>query len=277
MKKTKIPFIIIIQGLSWFLICFFLIVITARFIFLKAPIYVPGEPVSIWYFLLLFFLMTLLFFLLVRKVKSRIFFEAFLTLAVFAGLWFLCDIWLNSDLAVAAALLMTILKFFYKRIWWQNMVIVLGVSGIAISLGLSLPWITGLALLMILSFYDIAAVYATGHMVQMFRGLIERGVIFALILPVKASWLGRSLKEVKPGEDFMLLGTGDLALPGLFVASLVRENVTWAIFAAFGAMLGFILMNIIFANQAQKRPMPALPLIAAGAVLGFVVAFVLKI
>ncbi|MBU0648629.1 hypothetical protein KJ969_00765 [Patescibacteria group bacterium] len=277
MKKAKIPFIIIIQGLAWFSICFFLIIITARFIFLKAPIYVPSEPVSIWYFLLLFLLMTLLFFLLVRRVKSRIFFEAFLTLAVFAGLWFLCDIWLNSDLAVAAALGLTALKFFYKRIWWQNLVIVLGVAGIAVSLGLSLPWITGLALLVILSFYDIAAVYATGHMVQMLKGLVERGVIFALIIPTKAGRLGRRLKEVKPGEDFMLLGTGDLALPGLFVAALVRESTVWATFAAFGAMLGFILMNIIFANQAQKRPMPALPLIAAGAILGFLVALVLRI
>ena len=268
---------IIGQGLFSYALMFLLAIVSLRFMLATVPLYAPTEPISIWYFLIVFLIVTLFFFLLVKRIKSRVFFEAFLTLAVFAGIWFLCDVWLPPDLAIITAFLITILKFIYARIWWQNLVMILGIAGIIISLGLSLPWLTALILLVVLSFYDIIAVYITGHMVKMFKGLVEQGVVFALIIPSRLRSLTKPLREVKPGVEFMLLGTGDLALPGLLVAALVRESVWQAIFAGVGAMIGFAFMNIIFANQEKRRPMPALPPIAAATIVGFLIAFVFKL
>lgn len=278
MKKLKMPYTTILQGVVYFILMFFLIIATSGFVLALAPAYYsPGEPISIWYFLLLFLIVTFVFFLLLRKVRSRAFFEGFLTFAIFAGIWFLADIWLPLGWGVFAAAVITLSKFVYPKIWWQNLIMVFGIAGIAASLGLSLPWVTALVILVILSFYDIIAVYKTGHMVKMFKELVERGVVFALVIPSHLKYIVQPVKGVKPQENFMLLGTGDLALPGLFVASLVRESVWQALAAAIGSLLGFALMDIIFINQAKRRPMPALPPIAAGAVVGFLIAIIFKI
>jgi len=266
---------ILLQGIFYFLLSFLLIILSSRLVLQQAFAYVPSEPISLWYFLIVFVFVTALLVFLLRRVKTRLPFEVFFTLAIFAGIWFLADIWLTPGLAILAALAITLLKFIYPRIWWQNLIMVFGICGIVVSLGLSISWVTAVVILVLLSFYDIIAVYFTRHMVAMFNGLIKRGVVFALILPnnLKSQFL--PLKEVKPGEDFMLLGTGDLALPAILVSSLVRESMGQAILAALGAVLGFVIMNIIFSRQEARKPMPALPPIAAGASLGFLIALLI--
>lgn len=275
MKKTDISIAILFQGIFYFVLSFILIILSARFVLKQAFIYVPSEPFSLWLFLIAFAFVTAALVFLLRRVRTRLPFEAFFTFAIFAGIWFLADIWLSQGLAIIAALTITLLKFIYPRIWWQNLIIVLGICGIVVSLGLSISWITAVVILVFLSFYDIIAVYFTRHMVTMFKGLLKRGVIFALILPAHLKSQFLPLKEVKPGEDFMLLGTGDLALPAILVSSLVRESLGQAIFAAAGAVLGFAIMNIIFSKQKARKPMPALPPIAAGTSLGFLIALFL--
>jgi presenilin-like A22 family membrane protease len=273
-KNNKI-LTILFEGIFYFLLMFILIIVSARLILLTATVYVPSEPISLWYFLFAFALVTFLLLVLLRKIKNRLPFEIFFTFAIFAGIWFLSDIWFSAGIGILVALGIMIVKFIYRRIWWQNLVMVLGVAGIVVSVGLSIPWLTALILMVLLSFYDIIAVYYTKHMVEMFQGLINRGVIFALILPTRVRHLIRPIKEVRPGDDFMLLGTGDLAMPGIMVASLMRVSMTQAVFVGAGAIVGFILMQIIFFSQKRKKPMPALPPIAVMTIVGFLIAYAL--
>lgn len=273
--KNKKILIILFGGIFYFLLMFVLVIVSAKMVQLTASSYVPSEPISLWYFLFAFALMTFSFLVLLRKIKNRLPFEIFFTFAIFAGVWFLTDIWLTTGIGILAALGIMIVKFVYKRIWWQNLVMILGIAGIVVSIGLSIPWLTALIIMVLLSFYDIIAVYYTKHMVEMFKGLINRGVIFALILPTRLKHLIRPMKEVKPGDDFMLLGTGDLAMPGIMVASLMQVSTVQAIFAGAGAIVGFILMQILFFSQKRKKPMPALPPIAAMTIIGFLIAYLL--
>lgn len=272
MKAKNISITILFEGIFYFILMFGLVIVSARMILINAPVYVPSEPISLWYFLLMFALVTFAVLVLVRRVKSRLPFEVFLTFAIFAGVWFLADIWFVPGLAIGAALLVMLLKFIYRRIWWQNLVMVLGIAGIVVSIGLSIPWLTALIIMVLLSFYDIIAVYYTRHMVEMFKGLVKRGIIFALILPTRLKNLVEPVREVKPGENFMFLGTGDLALPGIMVATLVRVSLAQAFFSAVGAMIGFTLLQLIFFSQKRKKPMPALPPIAAMTIIGFLIA-----
>jgi presenilin-like A22 family membrane protease len=275
MKVKNFSINILGQGVFYFAITFMLIAVSTENILARATLYVPSEPVSLWYFLISFGIITLAMVFLLRKVKTRLPFEVFFTLAIFAGIWFLADIWLLPSWAIIAAVVVTFLKFIYPRIWWQNILMITGIAGVVVSLGTNISWVTAIILIVFLSFYDIAAVYFTRHMVTMFKDLLQKGVVFALILPVNLRSLRLPLKKVKPGEDFMLLGTGDLALPGILVASLVSESIGQASFAALGAIIGFIIMNVIFSSQEKRKPMPALPPIAAGASLGFLVSLAL--
>lgn len=274
-KQTKNILTILSEGIFYFLLMFALVIASARLVRLTAVAYMPSEPISLWYFLFAFALVTLLFFILLRKIKNRLPFEIFFTIAIFSGLWFLADIWLTTGIGILVALGIMIVRFVYKRIWWQNLVMVLGIAGIVVSIGLSIPWLTALIIMIIISFYDIVAVFYTKHMVEMFKGLVNRGVIFALILPIRFRNLISPMKEVKSGDDFMLLGTGDLAMPGIMVASLMQVSVAQAIFAGIGGVAGFVLMQIIFSFQVRKRPMPALPPIATMTIIGFLIAYVL--
>jgi len=273
--KSKNILTILLEGIFYFLLMFALVIASARIVHLTTSAYIPSEPISLWYFLFAFALVTFLFLVLLRKIKNRLPFEIFFTFAIFAGIWFLTDIWLTTGVGILAALGIMIVKFVYKRIWWQNLVMVLGIAGIVVSIGMGIPWLTALIIMVLLSFYDIIAVYYTKHMVEMFKGLVNRGVIFALILPTKLRHLFRPMKEVKPGDDFMLLGTGDLAMPGIMVASLMQVSMMQAIFSAVGAITGFILMQIIFFSQKRKKPMPALPPIAAMTIIGFLISYIL--
>jgi len=263
---------ILCEGIFYFILTALLIIASAEAVLSRAEIYAPSRPVSIWYILLAFAVATFLLVIFVKNLKSKIFFEIFFTIAIFAGIWFLADIWFRVDLAVLVAVLVTALKFIYKPIWWQNLVMVLGIAGVVVVFGLSVTWFTALILLAILSFYDIVAVYLTGHMVKMFEGLFERGVVFALILPSQVHDFFKSYHEAKLGSKYMFLGSGDLALPGIFIACLVRISIWQGIFAALGAIIGFALMEIIFSFQKKRKPMPALPPIAAGTILGFAIA-----
>jgi len=268
---------ILLGGIFYFLLLFILTILSARMVLMTAPVYAPSEPISLWYFLLMLALVTLFMLLLVRRVKTRLPFEIFFTLAIFAGIWFLADIWLTGSLGIIAAAAVMLLKYIYKRVWWQNLVMILGICGIVVSVGLSIPWLTALIILVVLSFYDIVAVYFTRHMVELFKGLLERGVVFALILPVKIKAILGPVRNIRAGENVMLLGTGDLALPAIMVSSLVRLSVPQAACAAAGAIIGFVLMQSIFLRQKRKRPMPALPPIAALTLIGFLLAYLFNL
>ena len=83
------------------------------------------------------------------------------------------------------------------------------------------------------------------------------------------------MKNVTPGEGFMILGSGDVALPLVLAASLVRTSLTQASVVAVFSLLGLILTHLIFTNQATRRPMAALPPIAAMSIIGYLVTSML--
>ncbi len=229
-------------------------------------------PMDVWNILFLFLLVTLAIVFLLRFVPGRALFVLFFVLAMFTGTWFLAEIFLPSIPALVIGVGLVALRYLVPRVATQNLLIVIGIAGIAVSFGVSLPWRTVLALALILALYDIGAVYWTKHMVALMKGLLARGVVFAAVLPEMPHAFGERLDRVHPGEGFMLVGTGDLAVPAMFVASLVPSSQSAALFAAAGALVGFLVTLFLFLGPDRRRPMPALPPIVAGMTIGFLVA-----
>jgi len=156
----------------------------------------------------------------------------------------------------------------------HNLVIILALAGIGGSLGVGLnSWVV-IVLLVALSVYDYIAVYKTKHMVKMAKTMIEQEVILGLIVPDFLPNLRTHTKAARPGEGFMFVGGGDVALPLLLVASVVPESLLGAFIVAFFAMGGVFADHYYFTHQVRPRPMPALPLIALWSVVGYL-AFLL--
>ncbi len=93
-----------------------------------------------------------------------------------------------------------------------------------------------------------------------------------MIVPDRPAGLAAPLADVTRGSGHSFLGTGDLTLPAMLVASAARAGWLAALSVSLGALLGLVAVNLIFRSQRVRRPMPALPPIALGAILGHLAA-----
>ncbi len=259
---------------------------TGKVIYTSEPvqsIYVPPSPVppyqpaeiGVFQFLLSFLIATLLMLLFLKISKGKFMFEVFFSGAIIFGAQGPLGIIFVKFTAFLGAIAIVALRFIYPRIWTQNIAIIIGIAGIAASLGMSVEPLMALIILILLSVYDIIAVYKTRHMIKLFRGMAKRGTVLALVVPRSFSLWFNKFEIIKPENknEFIFLGTGDLALPIFFAMSAFSQGIKFSLFIIFGAVIGFAVNHIIFINQKEKKPMPALPAIALFSIIGYIFSF----
>lgn len=230
--------------------------------------YAPSAAVSAPYMLTVVLLGTLLLIAALKSIRKPALFQALFTFAMLSGAWFIADIYLRSDLALIVGSAVILVRFVWKSVLAMNLSLAVGVAGIAAAIAADVTVNAVLILLAALSFYDIVAVYRTRHMVKMFRALTSHGVVLAFVLtPLRLrELLGIGTHASVRG---MFLGTGDVALPAMLAAAALRVSPVSAVAVLAGASAGFALMFMLFLAQAKRAPMPALPPIALGAILGY--------
>jgi len=237
---------------------------------------VQAPILSWWQFLLAFGIGTAIVLGLIRIMHGGLFLRLFFLLAIFSGTFTTLNIFVADAWAFIFSLFLIFLYIIWPYVWLHDLVLVLTLSGIAALLGVSLnPW-TVVLILIFMSIYDYVAVYKTKHMVRMAKAMISGRAIFAMIFPEHWQGFKSRLSEARPGEGFMMLGTGDFVFPLIMAASAyaVSSVSAWLVFAF--ALLGLLLMHLIFVSQKIRRPMPALPPLAAFAIMGFILAVILK-
>lgn len=264
-----------IQTLFAFVVTEAIVIAAAFFIttHLSSAMRLPFPTVTARGFLLTFLFATALLLFLIKRIRHKAVFESIFALSIFSGVWFVSSLIL-PEFALPLALIITAVRYVAPYILLQNVLLMIGIAGISTAIGIGASWQTLALVLMILAVYDIIAVYGTGHMVTMFKSMADQGVIFALIIPEQPRLLLRRLKDVNNQEGFFFLGTGDLALPCLFIASAALLGWTFALGAAVGSCMGLMLTNMLFA-RLHRRPMPALPPIVLGTLAGFFVTMLL--
>ncbi len=229
-----------------------------------------GEIVFFLIFLTLFIYFTRKF-----SRKSAFFFRLILGLAVFAGSQTVFSLLFNEVIvSTLIAVLLTFGVLKAKIVLLHNIGIVLALAGIGAVLGISLKPLSVIILLLILSFYDIIAVYKTGHMVKMAEDMIKSRAIFGLVIPKKFQGWKENLRNVRvPGSEFMILGSGDIVMPLLLIASVIGfHGLASGLVVFLFSMLGLFLTYYLFITQKTRRPMAALPPIAAMSIVGYLVA-----
>lgn len=204
---------------------------------------------------------------------SAVVYKIVLSIIIFSASQTVLSIWLASIPALAGGLAALALFWLYRAVWVQDLVMLLTLAGIGAIFGLALTPLTVVIILVILSFYDIIAVYKTGHMVKLAETMIRARAIFGFIIPTASSGFRENVTKVQPGEEFMILGSGDVVLPLLLAASLVRISVSQAAVIVAFAGLGLLITNLLFTGQKTRRPMAALPPIAAMSIIGYLIAF----
>ena len=235
--------------------------------------------ISFWDFILYFALVTLFilfisFFPGAKKGKGIIYKLLFIFITWWAG-GILISIWLPGLLALFLMGVLVFWRWKAPNILNHNLCIVLALAGAGSTLGITLQPQTVVLLLVIFSIYDFIAVYKTKHMQKMAKEMAEYGAILALIVPQKISDFRQSLKEVKPGGKFLILGGGDVVFPLLLCVSLLPSGIFNSIIVAIFSVIGLSVSFWIFINQKLRKPMPALPPIALFSIIGYFITVII--
>ncbi len=231
--------------------------------------------VSLWRFVVYFlivtlFLLSISYFIKVKKRKGAIFRVLFILTVFLGGLFFL-EAWLPAPFPL---ILIIFLIFWWHKcpsVLTQDILMILGIIGMGATLGLAFqPWAI-VILLIVFSIYDFIAVYKTKHMVKMAKEMTEAGAILGLILPSNISDFKAKFKKVSFGGRFLILGGGDIIFPLILCVSLITQGLIYSLIVAFFSLLGLALSFYFFISQKKRQPIPALPPIALLSIIGFLV------
>jgi len=218
------------------------------------------------------FSILVLLILLVLKFKktSKIFFGSVFILVIFFGLELFFEAWLPFFISLPLTILLLLSWRKAPFVWLHNLLLILALSGIGF-IGLSLSPMVVLVLFLVFSFYDLMAVYLTGHMVKMAEGMLRTGAVLGILVPKEIPDFKKKMAEVKVAEGekrFSLLGSGDIIFPLIFSVSFlpfgISPSLIMIVFSCLGLGFGFWLFK-----ELKGKPMPALPPIYLFCLLGF--------
>lgn len=227
------------------------------------------------FIILIIFFSLFIYFIQKFSHKSSVFFKLIFGILIFAGTQTVLSLILKDDLSSTLfAFLLTLLVLRFKVVFLHNFGMVVALGGIGAVLGLSITPLVAVFLLLILSFYDIIAVYKTGHMVKIAEDMIKSKAISGVVLPQNFhGWL-ESLENVKPGGKFMILGSGDLIMPLILISSVIGlDGLGNGLIILPFSFAGLFLTYYLFITQKIRRPMAALPPIAVLSIIGYLVSF----
>jgi presenilin-like A22 family membrane protease len=238
-----------------------------------API-IQTPEFSLWD--LIIFVSIIAIFLIVTRFKpiARIVLWVFLSIIIFSGTQIIISVFAPYPWNLIGGLIVLLIFLLIKNVLVHDLGIILALAGVGAVLGSSITPSFAIIALIILSFYDIIAVYKTHHMVRMAEGMVQTGAIFGFIIPseLKSFTVKRSEAKTQIGEQFMVLGSGDIGLPIIFIASLMRQSLGEAIIVALFALIGVSLTHFLFVNQRKRQAMAALPPIATSMLIGYLIS-----
>ena len=236
---------------------------------------------KIWFFIAITTCLTIAFSPFISKFSS-----AMVTLSILPQVFSLP--YLASFVALAIAVIISILKIFRPMIVIQNIAelfIYGGLSAIFVSLFKNPQWGVSwaLVLLLIISIYDIIAVWKTKHMVTLAKFQTKSQIFAGLFVPYKqgAKIKPKGVKAKKVPIKTAVLGGGDIAFPLLFAAAVMQKlmitNPEWLGFLKTLAIPVFTTIALVTLLLISKKDKfyPAMPFLTAGCLMGYLVVLLL--
>jgi len=224
--------------------------------------------------LLLFFCISTILLLLIQKIRhAHIFFRGLFFAAAFVGILMVFAAVFPVEISLPVSLLFVIGLILVPEVWVHDLVILIASAGIAGTVGIQMPWQWSVWALVLFSAYDLIAVYVTKHMVDIAHQMLKANAIFAFIIPADHTSYRASISQVRPGAGFLVLGGGDIILPMLFACSMLVVSPVVSMTIIGGAILGLVANHMVLLRA--KQPIPALPMITIGCLIGFLIGMML--
>lgn len=256
----------------------------------------PNDPLIPVYYIAAMVLFTFAILYIIKKKREDVVRVVFIGAVSFTIFYVILAILIKFDdgiISLALSILLTGVLAYYmvkKPEWYvidaTGILVAIGVIGI---LGISLQVLPVLILLIVLAVYDAISVYGTKHMVALADGVTKMRLPILLVIPKKRGYSYLTQKPLKQqldeGEEreAMFMGLGDIIIPGVLISSAfyflpsehfggIGGNLVVALGTMVGALAGFfMLMRFVL----KGNPQAGLPLLNGGAILGYVVTYLI--
>lgn len=206
------------------------------------------EPeTSIWYIMIAVVIGTMLI-LLIIKYGKMLLWKLWFFMAIVLCLQIALSAFITPLIAFILALLAGWYKVFKPNLYLHNLSELFVYGGLAAIFVPILNVFYAFVLLVVLSVYDMYAVWKSKHMVKMAKFQTESGIFAGLMLPYQLPKLtGKVKKKVRTA----VLGGGDIGFPLIFAGTvMVDSGYMDAVIVAIGASLA--LCGLLWAGQKDK-------------------------
>jgi presenilin-like A22 family membrane protease len=204
--------------------------------------------------------------LLVRTTRGTAAAGALFALALFMGVGMALSGVLGTGVSVLGVAIAAILYYTDPPIWAFDLIVGIGIAGIAAAFAPGLTPEFVLIVTLLLGAYDALSVHGPRRITAI---MLRRPVFFAMILPDAVGGFRMRLTAAADSSRVAFIGVGDLMLPALLAASFAaRYGLEAAVPLIAGAVLGRVAADVLYA-KGKGAAMPVLPPVAAGALIGY--------
>jgi len=229
---------------------------------------------SVIYIIAALIIGTILILLIIRWQKVALW-KLWFWLAVLLCLHIAFAAFMSPGYAFILALLLGTLKIYRPSVIVHNATELFIYGGLAVIFVPILSPVTTIILLVLVSLYDMYAVWKSQHMARMAQFQAKSGIFAGLLLPYAPKKIVLTRKQAtEPGiVRTAILGGGDIGFPLIFAGVVMKTfGLQQAVFISLGAALA--LFGLLYYGQ-KKRFYPAMPFITAGCLVGYALAFLL--
>lgn len=239
---------------------------------------------------------------LIRFRKLNIW-KIFFFLAIWMSTAILLGVFIDPNIGLVIAFILALAKLKSRNFILFNITEVLMYGGITVLFAplLEIWWMA--ALLIIISVYDMFAVWQSKHMVKMAKSMTKNNVFAGFTIPYKAKkktaekrisekdakdvenkkhqdkQKKSKIRDKKEKVNIAILGGGDVAFPLLFAGTAVNFLVKSFMLPKYMAFLQALLIPVfvtlalflLFWKAKKDKFYPAMPFVSAGAFAGFAI------
>ncbi|NQU79114.1 hypothetical protein HQ545_05075 [Candidatus Woesearchaeota archaeon] len=231
------------------------------------------ESISFIFILAAILLGTILVLLLVKFRSVRIW-KVWFFISVSVCLTVAFAAFLPSIIAIAGAILVATLKIYKPNFFIHNASEVFIYGGLAAIFVPIMNLFAIVILLLIISVYDMFAVWKSKHMVKMAKFQTESKVFAGISIPYtpknnKKSHVSKSKKMHVKKEEIKsaILGGGDIGFPLLFAGVLMKAHGFWKVLII--PVVVSISLFILLTLAKKNRFYPAMPFVTIACFAGY--------
>lgn len=252
-----------------------------------------GPTFSVLWILVAVIIGTLLVLLLIRY-RQRNIWKTWFFLSVVITLTFAFDAFIgNGYIALLIAIALAIWKVYRGGILIHNVTEIFIYGGLAVIFVPVMNIWAGIILLILISLYDMYAVWKSKHMITLAKFQSKNDVFAGLLIPYKMPKPQKMLKSEKTAKKTAkkvvekkvrtaILGGGDIGFPLIFTGIVMTDLII-----KFGMATGFLMSLIITAGATaalfllfyfakKDKFYPAMPFISAGCFIGYGVILIFQ-